>query len=271
MSRIKLIVLALGILIVSQPASAQPAPSLVNKILKEGTVRVCVSIASPWMMKNPNGSDFIGFDVDMIAELAKVMEVKSELVPVPNFGQLIASLQSSKCDVIMSALTRTTKRAMAINFTEPYFVLGSAWIVKKDRADLNKLEDLNTQKVTVAVSQGSISEERTRLHLPKANDKSLPGGGDAIRITEVESGRSDAAAIDSLKVPVFQAQLPWAKFIPANAFDQPVDPAGIAYGVRHGDLDFVNFLNVFIYNLQANGTIDRLKAKWVDAKHIKIE
>lgn len=267
--KIQIATLAIAMSLTSFAASAQQT-SLVDKILKEGLLKVCVAIASPWMMKDPDGSEFIGFDVDMIKELAKVMEVKYELVPVPNFGQLIASLQSGKCDVIMSALTRTTKRAMAVNFSDPYFVLGSAWIVRNERADLNKLEDLNDPKITITVEQGSLSEQRSKVHMPKATLKALPVGGDAMRLTEVETGRSNAAAIDSLKVPAFKAQLPWAKFIPADAFDNPVEPAGLAYAVRHGDIDFVNFLNVFIFNLQANGTIPALKAKWIDPKYIKV-
>jgi ABC-type amino acid transport substrate-binding protein len=264
-------VIAIVMMVTNLPASAQQTPSLIDKVIKEGVLRVCVAIASPWMMKDPNGSEFIGFDVDMIKELTKIMEVKYELVANPNFSQLIASLQAGKCDVIMSALTRTTKRAMAVNFSDPYFVLGSVWIVRNEHSELDKLEDLNDPKITIAVEQGSISEQRTRTYMPKSNIKALPGGGDALRLTEVETGRSTAAAIDSLKVPVFKAQLPWSKFIPADAFENPVEPAGLAYAVRHGDIDFVNFLNVFIFNSQGNGTIAALKAKWIDPKYIRVQ
>jgi len=270
-SRMSVSFVAAAMMTMSLSASAQQAPSLIDKVIKEGILKVCVAIASPWMMKDPNGSEFVGFDVDMIKELTKIMEVKYELVPVPNFGQLIASLQSGKCDVIMSALTRTTKRAMAVNFSDPYFVLGSAWVVRNEHAELNKLEDLDDPKVTIVVEQGSISEQRTRAHMPKSTVKALPVGGDAMRLTEVETGRSTAASIDSLKVPAFKAQLPWAKFIPADAFENPVEPAGLAYAVRHGDIDFVNFLNVFIFNSQGNGTIAALKAKWIDPKYIKVQ
>lgn len=252
-------------------ALAQQRQSIIDKIVKAGVIRVCVAVATPWMMKDPNSDKFIGFDVDMINLLAQEMEVKAELVPVPAFGQLIASLQADKCDVIMSALTRTTKRAVAVAFTEPYFVLGSAWVVNKNQANLKTLEDLNNPNITVAVEQGALSEQRTKKHLPKAVVKSLPGGGDALRMAEVQTGRAQAAAIDSIKAPIYAQQFPWVKFIPEDAFTNPVDPAGIAYAARREDLDLINFLNVFIYNLTANGTIEALKKKWVDPQWIVLK
>jgi polar amino acid transport system substrate-binding protein len=252
----------------SGPAAAQTRTALVDKIVKEGTLRVCVAVATPWMFKDPNSNDLVGFDVDMVKALAQAMEVKHELVPVPAFGQLISSLQSGKCDVIMSALTRTTKRAMAVAFTEPYFTLGTVWAVNKDRTDLNTMADLNKPDITLAAEQGALSETVSRKHLPNAQIRSLPGGGDAIRMAEVQTKRADAAAVDNIKMNAYAAAYPWVKFIPADGFDNPVDLAGLAYAVRREDLDFVNFLNVFIFNMNANGTIPALKAKWVKPEYI---
>ncbi len=253
------------------PAGAQSRPSIIDKVQKEGVLRVCVAIATPWMMKDPKGSDFVGFDVDMVGEFTKVLQVKPELVAVPAFGQLIASLQSGKCDVIMSALTRTLQRAVAVAFSEPYFYLGSAWVVKKDRKDLNTMADLNKPTITVAVEQGALSEQRTRKNLPNAKVKALPGGGDALRLTEVESGRSDAAATDSIKVPIYAEQFKWARFIPADAFDHPVDRAGIAYAARRDDLDLINLLNVFIEQMRNTGKLDEFTRKWVTPEHIRLQ
>lgn len=257
--------------LVAAPSVAQQRESVIDKIQKGGVLRVCVAIATPWMMKDLKSGEFIGFDVDMIKELSAILQVKPELVAVPAFGQLIASLQAGKCDVIMTALTRTVPRAVAVAFTEPYFMLGSAWVVKRDRKDLNTLQDLNKPSITVAVETGALSEQRTRKNLPNAKVKSLPGGGDALRMTEVESGRSDAAAIDSVKVPIYAEQFKWAKFIPPDAFDHPVDRAGIAYAARREDLDLINLLNVFIEQMRSTGKTDQVIKKWVTPEYIRLQ
>ena len=259
------------LLFLAGPGLAQTRPSVIDKVQKEGVLRVCVAIATPWMMKDPKTGDFIGFDVDMVNEFAKVLQVKPELVAVPAFGQLIASLQSGKCDVIMTALTRTVQRAVAVAFSEPYFYLGSVWVVKKDRKDLNTLADLNKPTITVAVEQGALSEQRTRKNLPNAKVRALPGGGDALRMTEVESGRSDAASLDSIKVPIYAEQFKWAKFIPPEAFEHPVDRAGIAYAARRDDLDLVNLLNVFVEQMRNTGKTDELTRKWITPEHIRLQ
>jgi len=253
----------------SVPAQAQQRQSIIDRIQRDGVLKVCVAISSPWMMKDPASDKFIGFDVEMIEMLAKEMEVRAELVGFPAFGQLIAGLQAGRCDMI-APFVRTTRRAVAVAFSEPYFTLGSAWVVHKDRTKAETLADLNKPEITVAVEQGALSEQRTKKHLPNAVTKSLPGGGDGLRMAEVQSGRSQAAALDSIKVPTYQVQFPWAKFIPADAFTNPVDPSGLAYAVRRDDLDFVNLLNIFIWNLRANGTIDQLTQKWIDPKWIQL-
>jgi polar amino acid transport system substrate-binding protein len=268
---VKGLVVATLLCLQAENSLAQQRQSIIDKIQKEGVMRVCVAIATPWMMKDPKSGEFIGFDVDTIKELASILQVKPELVAVPGFGQLIASLQAGKCDVIMTALTRTVQRAVAVAFSEPYFMLGSVWVVRKDRRDLNTLQDLNKPTITVAVETGALSEQRTRKNLPNAKIKSLPGGGDALRMTEVESGRSDAAATDSIKVPMYAEQFGWAKFIPPDAFENPVDRAGIAYAVRREDLDFVNLLNVFIEQMRSTGKTDQLIKKWVNPEYIRLQ
>jgi polar amino acid transport system substrate-binding protein len=265
------VTVVMGVALMAAPSHAQSRQSIIDKIQKEGVLRVCVAIANPWMMKDPKSGEFVGFDVDMIKELSGILQVKPELVAIPGFGQLIASLQSGKCDVIMTALTRTVPRAVAVAFTEPYFRLGSAWVVKNDRKELNTLADLNKPNITVAVETGALSEQRTKKNLPNAKIKSLPGGGDAMRMTEVESGRSDAAGIDSIKVPIYAEEFKWAKFIPADAFEHPVDKAGIAYATRREDLDFINLLNVFIEQMQSTGKIDQFINKWVTPEYIKLK
>src|SRR5690606_3158032 len=105
-------------------------------------------------------------------------------------------------------------------------------------------------------------------HLPEAAIRSLPGGGDAIRVAEVQARRADAAAIDNIKIPAYAEAYPWAKIIPEDGFENPVDPAGLAYAARREDLDLINFLNVFIFTMNANGTIPALKAKWVKPEFI---
>jgi len=217
------------------------------------------------MMKDPTSDKFIGFDADMMGMLAQEMEVKLDLVGFPNFGQLIAGLQAGRCDLI-APFVRTTKRAVAVAFSETYFTLGTVWAVNKDKSTATTLKDLDVPATVVAVEQGTLSEQRTKTHLPNATIKSLQGGGDAQRIAEVQSGRSTATALDSIKVPIYRQEFSWMRFIPPNGFDEPVDRAGLAYAVRREDLDFVNLLNVFIWNLKANGTIDGLIAKWVNPK-----
>lgn len=262
--------LSTGLFTSANTALAFEQASSSSKIKETKELRVCVAIVTPWMFKDLESNEFIGFDVEMIHEFCSYLQVTPKLIPVPGFGQLIASLQTGKCDVIMSGLMRTARREGAVAFSDSYFELGAVWGVRRDRTDLNAMEDLNKPSVTIAVETGGWSEEQTRNNLPGAKIKSLPGGGDALRLTEVLSKRSDAFALENVKIKYYQEQFPWIKFIPADGLQNPVDPAGVAYATRRGNVELCQVLNEFIHKMRSTGKIDQLIKKWMNGKYVRL-
>ena len=63
----------------AQPVVADDE-SVIDTIIKRGTMRVGVGSFVPWSFRNKEG-DYVGFEVDVATKLASDMGVELELIP----------------------------------------------------------------------------------------------------------------------------------------------------------------------------------------------
>jgi polar amino acid transport system substrate-binding protein len=122
---------------------------------------------------------------------------------------------------------------------------------------LKTLNDFNQPNVILAVRQGTTAVDAAKKHLPKAQLKFFDN--EAQTVQEVLNGRAHAV-VASEPFPAFQAlkhkdQL----FLPvAKAFTS--EP--IAFAVRKGDPDFVNFLDGWIRVVTDEGWLTERHDYW---------
>lgn len=113
---------ALAFVLVSAPAFSADLElakkSTLESIVKAGQIRVGFESGYlPFEMTNTKG-EYIGFDIDMGKHLARAMGVKYEPVNTAWDG-IIPSLLTDKFDIIISGMTVTQERNLAVNFTDP--------------------------------------------------------------------------------------------------------------------------------------------------------
>lgn len=92
----------------------------------------------------------IGFDIDLVNEIAKVLDIKIEFVPM-DFDALMGALKLGKIDVIASGLSNTPARAKNVEFSDIYYQGSNCFLRKKSRTDITSLNGLS-----VGVQLGSI-------------------------------------------------------------------------------------------------------------------
>ncbi|MBU8910534.1 MAG: transporter substrate-binding domain-containing protein, partial [Desulfobacterales bacterium] len=105
--------------------------SIVEKIQKQGVIRVGMSTFIPWAMKDKQGN-LIGFEIDVAGKLARDMGVKIEFVPTAWSG-IIPALLTGKFDVIIGGMGITPQRNLKVNFTIPYDYSGMSMVAHKVR------------------------------------------------------------------------------------------------------------------------------------------
>lgn len=233
--------------------------SALEGILKAGELKVGFESGyMPFEMTDKTGA-FVGFDIDMAKEMAKAMGVK--FVPVNTaWDGIIPALVTKKFDIIMSGMTVTQERNLKINFADPYIVVGQTVIInKKHEGKIKSYRDLNDAKYTVTSKLGTTGEQSVKRMIPRANYKSFEE--EVTAAMEVVSGKADAFVYDLPFCVVFMAQQ--GKTGQIVFLDKPFTYEPLAWGVRKGDPDFLNWLNNFLAQVKNDGRYERIYNKWI--------
>jgi len=232
--------------------------STLEDILKRGTLRVGLEAGYlPFEMANKAG-ETVGFDVDVAKEMAKAMGVKLEIVNIAWDG-IIPALITKKFDIIMSGMTLTQERNLKINFADPYIIVGQTVLVnKKHEGKVTSYKDLNDPQFTITSKLGTTGEQAIKRLIPKATYKSFEVESEAA--LEVLTGKADATVYDLPFCATFMAQRGEGKLV---FLDEPFTFEPLAWAVRKGDPDFINWLNNFLRQLKNDGRYERIYNKWI--------
>lgn len=234
--------------------------STLEKILKRGSIKVGMSTFVPWAMQDKNGN-FIGFEIDVAKRLAQDMGVKVEFMPTKWSG-IIPALLTGKYDVIIGGMGITPERNKKVNFTIPYDYSGMSIVAHKEKAKgFSKLDDFNNENVIIAVRIGTTAESAVKKFLPKAKVKLFDDESQAIQ--ELLTGRVHAV-VASAPMPAFQAIEHSDKlFLP---FKETFTKEPIAFALRKGDVDTLNYFNSWITLVTSEGWLKERKDYWFNSK-----
>ncbi|ACV69772.1 transporter substrate-binding domain-containing protein [Desulfohalobium retbaense] len=234
--------------------------STLERILKSGELRVGFDPGyMPFEMTDTKGR-YVGFDIALAKEMAKSMGVK--FVPVnTDFDGIIPALLTKKFDIIISGITVTQERNLQINFSDPYIVVGQTILLRKGlEEEVESYRDLNDGQYTVASRLGTTGEMAAKRYMPKADYKSYEKEADGA--LEVLNGQVDAFVYDLPFNAIFNAQQGKGK---VAFLDEPFTYEPLAFGIRKGDPDFLNWLNNFLRQIKNDGRYDRIYDKWFNS------
>ena len=236
--------------------------STLEEILKNGELRVGFEAGyMPFEMTDKKGR-FVGFDIDVAKEMAKAMGVK--FVPVNTaWDGIIPALITKKFDIIMSGMTVTQERNLKINFADPYIIVGQTILLnKKHEGAVKSYKDLNNPDFIVTSKLGTTGEQAVKRMIPKCTYKSFETEPEAA--LEVVNGKADAFVYDLPYCVIFNAEQGAGKLV---FIDKPFTYEPLAWAIRKGDPDFMNWLNNFLSQIKNDGRYDRIYNKWIKSTH----
>lgn len=234
--------------------------STIESILKRGYMKVGMSTFVPWAMQAKDGS-LIGFEVDVAKRLAKDMGVKVEFVPTMWSG-IIPALLTGKYDVIIGGMGITPERNKKVNFSIPYDYTGMSIVAyKQNGRRFDKLEDFNSPDVTIAVRIGTTAESAAKKYFPKAKLKLFDGESQAVQ--ELLTGRATALVASAPMPAFYAAEYSEKLFLP---FKETFTREPIAFAVKKGDIDTLNYFNSWITVVEAEGWFKERKDYWFNTK-----
>jgi len=235
--------------------------STLEEISKRGELWVGLEAGyQPFEMQDEKGN-IVGFDVDMAYEMGKAIfgeggEKKVKIINTAWEG-IIPALMTHKFDIIMSGMTVLQSRNLKINFCEPYYYIGQCLLINKN--DVNKYEhyrDLNRKGVIITSKLGVTGAFTAEKLMPKAELRLFKT--EAEGALQVANGIADAFIYDEPQVRVFAAMY---RDTTVGLFE-PLSYEPLAWAIRKGDPDFLNWLNNFLAQLRGDGRWEELKDKW---------
>ena len=235
--------------------------STIDQITRRGTIRVGMDVFVPWAMKDKKG-ELIGFEIDVAKQLAEDMGVKVEFVPTKWSG-IIPALLAGKFDVIIGGMGVTPQRNMKINFTNPYYYSNQGILANVEKSKGFSLADFNSPDVNLAARLGSNAALAAKKNFPKAKLRLFDDEPAAVQ--EVRNGRVHAM-VASQPLPAHMAADTPDLLV---SYNEQLMKEPIAFGVRKGDFDTVNFFNNWIEMVKSRGWIEERYAYWFLSRNWK--
>lgn len=225
--------------------------STLDILLERGELIVGTEPEFPPFESIDERGEYVGFDMDMVRELAKDLGVKLRLEPMA-FDSLPTALATRKIDLIVSGMTANEERRKSRAFTEPYFRTGLCLLVNAE-ADIEKPSDVDGRRVVVKL--GTTGDLYASKHFKNSEITRLDTEGACA--LEVVQGRADAFLYDQLSILRHHKQNPET----TRALLEPLTREPYAMACRLGDTKFVDRLNRFLETIRADGRYDRIYAQ----------
>lgn len=235
--------------------------STLEEIQKRGQLLVGMEAGyQPFEMQDEKGN-IVGFDVDMAYEMGKAIfgkggEKKVKLINTAWEG-IIPALMTHKFDIIMSGMTALQERNLKVNFCDPYYYIGQCMLINKKNVDkYKKPEDLNKKGMIVTSKLGVTGAFTAQKLMPNAEHRFFKT--EAEGALQVANGIADAFIYDEPQVRVFAAKY---KENTVGLYT-PLTYEPLAWAIRKGDPDFLNFLNNFLRQTHGDGRWEQIKQRW---------
>jgi cyclohexadienyl dehydratase len=232
------------------------AESKLNQILSSGELKVgTTGDWDPMSMKDPATNKYVGFDIDVMQELAKDMGVKVTFVPT-EWKTIVSGITAGRYD-ISTSVTKTPKRAEVAGFTNSYYKYGTVPLVlKKNLKKYSTWKSLNNKNVTIATTLGTSQEEKAKEFFPKSKLRSIESP--ARDFQEVLAGRADGNITSSTEANKLVIKYPQLAIIP----DGEKNPAFLAMMVNKDDKVWNDYINEWIKSKKTSGFFKNLLSKY---------
>jgi polar amino acid transport system substrate-binding protein len=198
----------------------------------EGYIRVGFANEAPYGFATPDGK-LTGESPEVVKAVLKKIGIDQVDGVLTEFGSLIPGLQAGRFDIIAAGMFVTPKRCEQIQFSEPTYGIGQAFLVTegnpkgiKDYSTIADNSDLKLAVMAGAVEGGYAKD----AGIPMDQLVVLPDQSSLVKA--VQSSRADAAALTALSIADMAAK---------NDGVESTEPFGTVAGksvVGHGAIGF---------------------------------
>lgn len=202
------------------------------------------------------GDKYVGFDIDLWAEIAKDIGVTYTLQPM-DFNGIIPALQTKQVDVALAGITIKDERKKVIDFSDGYYDSGFLLMVPAD-STITDAKDLAGK--TLAVKTGTSATDYAKENFKETELRQFPNIDNAY--LELQTGRVDAAMHDTPNVLYYVATAGGGK-VKTVGTQMMAHEYGIAFPKGS---ELVAKVNAALKTIKADGRYNAIYKKWFGAE-----
>jgi len=238
----------------SPAASAASAPATASRVYLVGTD----AAYAPFESQDEKGQ-IVGFDIDIVSAIAQKAGIEVKFVNTPWEG-IFNALNQGDRDLLVSSITITDARRNSMDFSAPYFDAHQLIAVKAN-SKVSRFDDL--KRLKVGVQNGTTGDEAVSKLQGKNSADIKRFEATPLALKELEAGGVDAVVADNGVVTNYVNNNAGSKFKTVN--DPGFAPEQYGLAVKQGNADLLAKLNQGLAAIKADGTYDRIYAKYFGA------
>ena len=239
--------------ILSLPFAGQAQADL-STILEAGVVKVGVPESFPPFGSLNLEGEHVGYDVDVAKLIAEDLGVEVEIIPIVS-KQRIPFLETNKLDLVISTLGANPERAKSIWFSAAYapFYTGA---FGKDELGVESIDDLSGLKV--GLTGGTIEDIQVTEDAPDGTEI-LRFGDNAATQAAYVAGQVDVIITSNVVAAALSEANPGL-----DLATKYISKYGASFiGVKKGNFDLLQWVNVWIMHKKLNGTLNEISLEWL--------
>ena len=207
----------------------------------------------PYEFVNDDGT-YGGIDVEIATAIAEKLGY-TLVVKDMEFDSLIAAVDGGAIDFAMAGMTVTDERKESVNFSNTY-AQGVQVIIVPEGSKIATVDDLSG--ATIGVQAGTTGDIYCTDDFGQDNVKQYKTGAEAV--AALLNGQVDCVVIDNE---------PAKNYVAANEGLSILDTAyaeeDYAAAIAKTNTEFLDQFNTALAELQADGTVDQIIAKYINA------
>ena len=210
----------------------------------------------PWEFQDASGK-VVGFEVDLMSEVAKRLGMEIKFTNIP-FQGLFAAVQSGQIDAAVSSITITKKRLESVSFAQPYYDSDQSLTVKAD-SGITGLAGMEGK--TVGVDTGSTGDMWTTENQAATKIGTINKyEGLAPAMLDLEAGRIDGYISDIPALLYYVKDKPQFKVVERIKTTEQ-------YSVMFAkDSPLAAKVNDAITEMKKDGTLAKIHETWFGTK-----
>ncbi|HAR80238.1 MAG TPA: basic amino acid ABC transporter substrate-binding protein [Succinivibrionaceae bacterium] len=209
---------------------------------------------APFEFKDPDSSEIIGFDIDIMNAIAKESNFKVDWVQLP-FDGILPAVITGSLDAAISAFVMNEERIKRVDFSEPYYTVGQGIMIRKDtKAHIKGSSDLEGKILCVQI--GSVGADVARK-VKDADVKSFNTTSEAYIALDRKGCDAMISAVSVHEYYLSQTNNKNFMMVP-----EIIDAANVGIVIPKGNQKIKNLINNGFRKIKNNGTYKTIYSKW---------